>query len=272
MATGLIYKITNTVNGKCYIGQTRQNINRRWSQHRHNASKRKMGCIMLENAIRKYGEEKFTIEPILTCDVSDLDSEEIRLIDEYKSTVSGSGYNIFKGGGGSSRIVTDEHRHKIAEANRKSDINEINIQERKVNDILVGYVVSRNINTVRHTKNFANTKNSLTQNLELAKSWLIDLNDGKTADTNRYNRIIKLPKNISYNYTNSKKIQGYNVKIERNRRRFIKSFTLKNLSMDEKLNMAIAYKKQILESLRKNEEVPPGNGDKIIRSQALKVE
>jgi hypothetical protein len=63
-----------------------------------------------------------------------------------------------------------------------------------------------------------------------------------------------------------------NVKIERNRRRFIKSFTLKNLSMDEKLNMAIAYKKQILDSLRKNEEVPPGNGDKIIRSQALKVE
>jgi hypothetical protein len=36
--------------------------------------------------------------------------------------------------------------------------------------------------------------------------------------------------------------------------------------------MAIAYKKQILDSLRTKEEVCPGNGDKIIRSQALKVE
>jgi hypothetical protein len=64
-----------------------------------------------------------------------------------------------------------------------------------------------------------------------------------TNDSNRYNRTINLPKNISYN--NKKAIQGYNVKIEYKGKRYIKSFTLKNLSMYEKLKSAINYKEQI---------------------------
>ncbi len=31
---GYIYKITNTINNKCYIGQTRTNINKRWNKHK----------------------------------------------------------------------------------------------------------------------------------------------------------------------------------------------------------------------------------------------
>jgi len=65
--------------------------------------------------------------------------------------------------------VSNDHRKKKSNAN-KSDVEEINIQERKLNGILVGYVVSKNNNNVRYTKNFANTKNSVEKNLELAKS------------------------------------------------------------------------------------------------------
>tara|TARA_Y100000389_G_C17387264_1_gene477783 strand:- start:900 stop:1112 length:213 start_codon:yes stop_codon:yes gene_type:complete len=67
--------------------------------------------------------------------------------------------------------VSNDHRKKISNANKKRDVEEINIQERKLNGILVGYVVSKNNNNVRYTKNFANTKNSVEKNLELAKSW-----------------------------------------------------------------------------------------------------
>lgn len=272
MKSGLIYKITNKTNGKCYIGQTTTSTKRRWSQHIYNANTKASKCRYLENAIRKHGKENFIIEAIYICKVDELNSAEIHLINKYKSNNTQFGYNICDGGGGSiGRVVTDEHRKKISNANRKCDIDLINIQERRINNVLVGYVVSKTINNIRHSKNFANTKQTLSENLELAKKWLNDLDNGTTVDTNRYNRKFKLPRNISYNYTNQKEIQGYNVKIERNGKRYIKSFTSKHISMDEKLKLAIKYKEQISSSLRKNEEECPGNRDMIIRSQALKV-
>ena len=256
MRSGLIYKITNKINGKWYIGQTTTSTKKRWSQHTYNARTKSSKCRFLENAIRKYGEENFIIEGIYICSIDELDLNETRIINEHNSTNSKFGYNICIGGSGSvGRIMTDIHRNKISKANRKCDINLINIQEKKINNILVGYVVSKNIINVRHTKNFANTKNTTEKNLELARIWLDDLDDGKTNDSNRYNRTINLPKNISYNYNNKKAIQGYNVKIEYKGNRYIKSFTLKNLSMDEKLKSAINYKEQISNNLRKNEEV-----------------
>ena len=214
MRSGIIYKITNKTNGKCYIGQTATSTKRRWSQHLYNAKRKKSKCVILENAIRKHGAENFTIEAIYICSIKDLNSAETRIINDHQSTNIKFGYNIWEGGGGSiGRSVSNDHRKKISNANKKSDVEEINIQERKLNGILVGYVVSKNNNNVRYTKNFANTKNSVEKNLELVKSWLSDLNSGKTVDTNRYNRTIDLPKNISYNYTNKKKRQGYNVTV-----------------------------------------------------------
>ena len=55
-----IYKITNTVNSKCYIGFT-GNIKRRWKQHKVN---RKNGKKPLYQAFRKYGIKNFTFEVI----------------------------------------------------------------------------------------------------------------------------------------------------------------------------------------------------------------
>jgi len=58
----LIYKITNTLNGKCYIGYTKTNITTRWQRHVKELNKgtnRK-----LYDAMRKYGVKNFTIEEI----------------------------------------------------------------------------------------------------------------------------------------------------------------------------------------------------------------
>ena len=60
---GYIYKITNLINGKIYIGQTRFNVQRRFHQHLYEAKKGELN-FPLYSAIRKYGEENFKIECI----------------------------------------------------------------------------------------------------------------------------------------------------------------------------------------------------------------
>lgn len=50
MYTGYIYKITNKVNGKSYIGKT-NNLNRRWNEHKSG----KGGTAILSRAFTKYG-------------------------------------------------------------------------------------------------------------------------------------------------------------------------------------------------------------------------
>lgn len=49
---GVIYKITNTLNGKIYIGQTRQSLNRRITEHKRDSSRGRPG---IDVAIAKYG-------------------------------------------------------------------------------------------------------------------------------------------------------------------------------------------------------------------------
>lgn len=253
---GRIYLITNLVNDKKYIGKTKNTIERRWSQHLSNAKLNANKCIYLENAIRKYSKENFRMEVILICNVEQLDYYETSFIKSYMTNNREFGYNICDGGGGSiNRPVTEDHRAKISKANKKSENDlPVGIQERKNKDgLVVGYVVSKNINSTRYTKNFANSKNSLETNLELATKWLENLDLGNKEDTNRYNRTNNLPKNISNHYTAKKEIDGYQVKLEHKGKRYIKSFTFKNLSMEEKLQMALEYKEKLIEELRNNQ-------------------
>ena len=46
----IIYIVKNTINKKCYIGQTWQNLDRRFYEH-----KKQKKCPKLFNAINKYG-------------------------------------------------------------------------------------------------------------------------------------------------------------------------------------------------------------------------
>lgn len=59
MKLGKIYRITNLVNNKIYIGQTIRDLKVRFKQHCY-----KKGCTYLHNAILKYGKENFKIELI----------------------------------------------------------------------------------------------------------------------------------------------------------------------------------------------------------------
>ena len=58
---GYIYKITNTVNGKSYVGKTEKTIQERWKGHLNNIKKYK-DKLPLYRALDKYGKENFIIE------------------------------------------------------------------------------------------------------------------------------------------------------------------------------------------------------------------
>lgn len=89
-----IYKVTNKINGKVYIGQS-VDIGRRWRQHMTAKDD-----IYFHKAIQKYGVENFEWEVIEQCKKKDLDAREIYWIEYYDSF--NKGYNCTKGGEGNS--------------------------------------------------------------------------------------------------------------------------------------------------------------------------
>lgn len=92
---GFIYKITNKVNGKIYIGQTITPVKNRMYKHYSQARTGK-NITGIDAAIRKYGEENFEVEQLVECPNEDLNEQEQFYISKYKSFENG--YNLTIGG------------------------------------------------------------------------------------------------------------------------------------------------------------------------------
>lgn len=94
---GTIYCITNTVNGKQYIGQTRRTVESRWKQHLRSYMK---GTNYLYAAMRKYGVECFVVTELVSnvTSAQELDFLESKFIAEYNTL--NFGYNLTSGGEG----------------------------------------------------------------------------------------------------------------------------------------------------------------------------
>ena len=86
-----IYKITNLINGKSYIGHSKH-ILQRWTQHRYDSKTKQ---LPLYRAIRKYGIENFKFEILEECKVENLSKIEDYYINKY-STYIPKGYNYNK--------------------------------------------------------------------------------------------------------------------------------------------------------------------------------
>ena len=93
---GYIYKITNTLNGKVYIGQTIKTIQKRFTQHKNNSNKEHFSQIVLYKAFNKYGIENFTCEEVEEVPNEELDEREKYWIEYYNSYFDG--YNSTLGG------------------------------------------------------------------------------------------------------------------------------------------------------------------------------
>ena len=91
-----IYKITNLINNKIYIGQS-VDIKRRWYYYT-NPPKELDYKSKIIPAIKKYGIENFKFEILEECPIDQLDERESYYINFYNSIIDG--YNIIEGGQG----------------------------------------------------------------------------------------------------------------------------------------------------------------------------
>lgn len=90
--TLIIYKATNRLNGKMYIGQTVRPLEVRMAEHARHSN------TPFDKAIQKYGIENFDVETIDTANsIEELNQKEIYWI-EYYNTYGGNGYNACIGG------------------------------------------------------------------------------------------------------------------------------------------------------------------------------
>ena len=111
MTYGIIYKITNNINGKMYIGQTINTLQKRFNDHCR-MPKRKKDIAIINSAIHKYGKENFTVEELCTANNhKELDKYEIYFIALYNTVKIG--YNVSLGGNGRGK-VSNETRRKIS--------------------------------------------------------------------------------------------------------------------------------------------------------------
>ena len=117
---GHIYKILNTATLKCYVGQAqshRKNRGKykpfgyegRFRDHISEAicNTKKKQCRYLNNAIRSYGKDAFSVELLKVCPLNELDTWEQFYI-EKQNTYYPHGYNLTKGGKTMEKAVTND--------------------------------------------------------------------------------------------------------------------------------------------------------------------
>lgn len=93
---GKIYLISNDVNSKLYVGQTIQNLNKRFNGHCCYSKSDRSANMYIKRAIHKYGRDKFHITLLEECPINLLNEREKYWISFYDSY--NNGYNLTKGG------------------------------------------------------------------------------------------------------------------------------------------------------------------------------
>lgn len=125
-----IYKITNKLNNKCYIGLTKNALKERWYYHIQKSSE----CPYIKNSIQKYGEDNFIIEQIdFANNIEEANEKEYYWI-KTLNTLAPNGYNLREGGkyGAISEVSKEKNRQsqykrwaKKEEKQRQSNVMKV---------------------------------------------------------------------------------------------------------------------------------------------------
>jgi len=128
----IIYKVTNKINGKCYIGKTvKKYLSSRRSGHIYEM--KKGSKFYFHNSLRKYGKENFEWEILYECTDHDILKEKELYYIKYFNTFKPNGYNLTKGGDGNFGYkYSEESKKKMSEShkgNRHSEETKMKISE-----------------------------------------------------------------------------------------------------------------------------------------------
>lgn len=142
-----IYKITNNVNNKVYIGQS-VNIASRWKEHLckpFNPNDSSYNSYFYK-AIRKYGIENFSFSIVEQCEKNELNDKEQYWIRFYQSCDHNFGYNLTSGGEGLSscgKYLDQQSVDEIKQLLLTTDITQWDIARKFcVNQSIISYINS----------------------------------------------------------------------------------------------------------------------------------
>lgn len=169
-----IYKITNIVNEKCYIGQS-HNIYDRWIRHRSRAFQVNDSNYnsYFYRSIRKYGLDKFRFEILEECVDSNLSEREKYYIGLFDSNNPLHGYNMTLGGEG--RLL--QNRNRVIDLwNQGFFIGEIakliSGSRNTVKQILTEYQIDFGLeNHIRWIKRRSREIDQYDRNMNFLKTW-----------------------------------------------------------------------------------------------------
>lgn len=135
---GEIYIITNKINGKRYVGQTKYTTEYRWNGHLYECRVYAHKPSYFHNAIIKYGSDAFEVKRVIhNVPEKDLDRLEILCIKRY-NTIRPNGYNICQGGVGvrgfkHSQATKEILRQKFSHPRCEEDIQKIKDGQKRNN-------------------------------------------------------------------------------------------------------------------------------------------
>lgn len=178
MKTGLIYKATNKINGKSYIGQTCYKLSWRVSDH-FSKSRRKSDCVF-HKAIRKYGKDNFSWDIIHdNIPENKLNDLENHYIKEHNSYCKNNGYNMTFGGEGTRGFYfKHKERTKVKIRNALTGQKLSENRKRRISNSHKGKVISKETREKISNSMIGNSRNSKlfliynfeTENEELVKN------------------------------------------------------------------------------------------------------
>jgi group I intron endonuclease len=131
-----VYLIKNNFNGMYYVGSS-SNLRLRKSAHFASLKSSKHDNWYLQRAWDKYGKSSFDFSVLLFCAVKDLLFYEQRVIDSYKATNRGIGYNLCPVAGRTTgKIVSEKTKEKMRAARAGMKFSEAH--KKNIGESLIG--------------------------------------------------------------------------------------------------------------------------------------
>jgi group I intron endonuclease len=126
MSFGIVYKFTNKVSGKIYVGVTTKTLNERLLAHLYRGNLEKSA---FQKALKKYGVDGFLAEVIDTASSKEELFEKETYWIKTLDCISPKGYNLTVGGGGIVEMLP-EIREKISRSKTGKSIHKLKGRER----------------------------------------------------------------------------------------------------------------------------------------------